>query len=241
MLKTAVWLLASLGLAGVAAADDRAPMKNGTYADHQKAWSKFAIQGVQLGAPLEHQAGFTCGPPPGTDGFTTQNHSCVKFTDDRCKGRPTKIHHIRSSADLPKGQTCFMDEMNAGAYLDRALMQPTLRYLRVVGTDTTAPLIFRIEYTFAADDLTPDSNLGKALIAKYGAPSYAGPPTAMSWSIGDVSLSAACRQIGGDRAALGELCTITVEDGSLDGTERSLQEQANADRRKAAAPEAPPL
>lgn len=241
MSKTALWLLASVAVARGAAADDRAPMKNGSYADHQKAWTKFAILGVKLGAPLEKQAGFTCGPPAGTDGFTTQNHGCVKFIDDRCKGKPTKIHHIRSSGDVPKGQTCFMDEFTAATYFDRTLLAPPLRALHIVGTDTSAPLIFRLEYTFGADDLTSDSNLGKALIAKYGPPAYTNPPIQMSWTMGDVSLTAACRQIGGDNAPMGEFCKITVEDNTLDGTERSIQEQATEDARKKKAPEAPPL
>jgi hypothetical protein len=216
-------------------------MKNGNYSDRDKAWTKFAILGTRLGGPLEKHAGFKCGPPPGTDGFTTQNHSCVKFIDERCKGRPTKIHNIRSSGDVPAGQNCFMDEFTGASYLDRKYMAPPLKSIRLVGTDTSAPLVFRLEYIIAADDLTRDSNLGKALIAKYGTPANTNAPIAMNWTIGDVQLDAACRQIGGDHAPDGEFCRITVEDNKLDDTERSIQQQANDDARKSKAPPAPPL
>ena len=239
VMRTSLLLLAWFG--GTALADPRAAMKNGHYADHEKAWARFAVLGTRLGAPLEAQAGFTCGPPPGTDGFTTQNHSCVKFLDDRCKSRPAKIHHVRTSGDLPKGQTCFMDEFTGATYLDRAFTAPPLRAVRIVGTDTSKPLVFRIEYTFAADDLTPDSNLGKALIAKYGTPSYTNAPTQMSWELGDVQVAASCRTIGGDHKADGEYCTLRVEDNKLDSTERDIQSQANDDARTTTAPPAPPL
>jgi hypothetical protein len=237
--KFAILLLAAIAVP--ARADDRAQMKNGTYPDHQKGWAKFAVQGVELGAPLGSVKGFTCGPKPGTDGFTTADHSCVKFIDERCAKRKTKIHHIRATADVPKGQICFMDEANGATYLDREYMSPPLKAIRIIGTDTTAPLVYRIEYTFAADDLTDDSNLGKALKKKYGAPSYTNPPIQMGWTEGDVSLGAACRMIGGDHAADGEYCTISVEDDTLARVEREIQDQANDDARAGAAPAAPEL
>jgi hypothetical protein len=237
--KFAILLLAAIAVP--ARADDRAKIKNGTYPDHQKAWDKFAIQGVKLGVPLESVKGFTCGPKPGTGGYTTADHSCVKFIDPRCKGRKTKIHHISSTGDVPKGQYCFMDESNGATYLDREYMAPPLQAIRIVGTDTTAPLVYEIQYTFAADDLTTDSNLGKALTKKYGAPSYTNEPIAMGWTEGDASLSAACRTIGGDHAADGEYCTIIVEDDTLARVERDIQDQANDDARAGAAPDAPEL
>lgn len=221
------------------AADDRAKMtKNGNYADRATAWNKFKILTLKLGEPLEKQAGFTCGPPPGTDGFTTQSHSCVKFLDKRCEGRPTKIHHIRSGADLPKGQTCFMDEFSGATYLDRTQVSPPLSAVRIIGTDTTLPLIMEIAYTFAADDVTEESNLGKALIAKYGAPQGKNAPLSMWWEMGEVVLKVGCREVVGPT---GEYCKLTVEDRSIDRTERELQEQANEERKKKNAPAAPQL
>lgn len=235
-----ILLLAAIAIP--AAADDgRAPIKNGTYPEHQKAWDKFAIQGVKLGVPLTSVKGFTCGPKPGTDGFTTADHSCVKFIDPRCKGRKTKIHHIRSTADVPKGQTCFMDESNGATYLDREYTVPPLQAIRLIGTDTTSPLVYEIQYTFAADDLTADSNLGKALTKKYGPPTDTNEPIEMTWIDGDVSLGAMCRMIGGDHAADGEYCEIMVADDKLARVEREIQEQADDDARTGAAPDAPEL
>jgi hypothetical protein len=205
------------------------------------AYKTFAIRGVELGLPLAGQDGFTCGPPRGTDGFTTQNHSCVKFLDERCAGRPTKIHNIRSTGDVPRGQSCFMEEFTGATYLDREYTAPPLQAIRIVGTDTDNPKIFEIEYTFAADDVTRDSKLGKALIAKYGEPSYENPPTQMSWKIGNASLDASCRTIGGDNAAQGEYCRITVGDDDLDRREREMAEQRAEEQRRANAPAAPDL
>jgi len=225
-------------LGGIAGADDRAPMKNGVYPEKAAAWKKFAIQGLTVGQPLGKQAGFTCGPPPGTDGFTTQNHSCVKFVDERCKGRATKIHHLRVAADVPAGQGCFMDEFTGATYLDRKFISPVLQAVRLIGTDTSNPLVMTIEYTFAADDLTAESNLGKALIAKYGPPTSKNDPIQWSWEKDDVSLWAACRTTVGPQ---GEICKLTVEDRKLDQVERSIQEQANEDAKHKNAPEPPKL
>ena len=234
----ALLLLAGLSAVAYAELPHRAKMKNGTYGDRDAAWSKLAILGVKLGAPLEKVPGFTCGPPPGTDGFTTQNHSCVKFLDARCKGRPAKIHHIRVSADVPAGQNCFMDEFTGATYLDRKYISPPLSAVRIIGTDTSAPLVFEIDYSFAADDLTDDSNLGKALIAKYGPPTSKNSPIQMSWDIGEVRLSAMCRGTVGPQ---GEYCHIDVEDRALDGTERDLQREADEAEKHRNAPPAPAL
>jgi len=209
--------------------------------DSASAYERFAIQGTKLGVPLESNPGFTCGPPRGTDGFTTQNHGCVKFTDARCEGRATKIHHIRVAADVPGGQNCFMDEFTGATYLDRTFMAPVLTSMHLIGTDSNNPKVFQIVYTFAADDLTPDSKLGKMLIAKYGEPTYKNPPTQMSWQQGDVQLSAACRTIGGDNAKQGDYCTITVEDDALDRAERENQRVADENARKQNAPPPPSL
>lgn len=237
MRKSSLLLVLLLCIPTLAPAD-RARMKNGSYPERARAWSKFAILGVKLGGELEKVPGFTCGPPPGTDGFSTQNHSCVKFLDARCKGKPTRIHNIRSTADVDKGQSCFMEEFTGATYLDRKFTTTPLSAVRIVGTNTSAPLVFQITYTFAADDLTDDSNLGKALIAKYGPPSSRNPPISMSWNLGQVQLLADCRSTEGPT---GEFCRITVVDDELDATERSIQQQADEDARKTHGPPAPKL
>jgi hypothetical protein len=236
--KTPLVLLVTC-ISAVSFADGpHAKMKNGSYPDHARAWDKFAIQTVKLGTPLDNHAGFTCGPPPGTDGFSTQNHSCVKFLDARCKGKTTKIKNIRVSGDVPPGQGCFMAEFEGSTYLDRRPTETPLSAIRIIATDTSAPLVQQIEYTFAADDLTDDSNLGKALIAKYGPPTSKNSPIQMQWQMGDVVLRASCR---GTVGPTGEYCRLTVEDQTLDRTERDIQQQADdADKRKHA-PAAPSL
>lgn len=238
-MRTSFLLLALA--AGPALADKHAPFKHGVYREHEKAWARFAIQGIKLGAPLDKQAGFTCGPAAGYDGMVASNHSCVRFTDDRCKGRPTKIHVISTPADTPKGQACFMDENTGSTYLDRQFTMPPITGIQLIGTNTSAPLISQLKYTFAADDLTASSNLGKALIAKYGKPQYSNEPIQMAWTDGDVKLSADCRLVAGEHAAQGDYCTITVEDNKLEQTERSIQQDADDEARKSSAPEPPPL
>ena len=193
-----------------------------------------------LGIPLEKQAGFTCGPPRGTDGFSTADHSCVKFVDDRCKDRPTKIHHIRSSGDVPR-ESCFMDEANGGTYLDRKLLAPPLFAVRLVGTDSKSPLVYQIVYTFAADELTTTSKLGKALIEKYGTPTSKAEPVKIVWESGEVQLRAECRMIQGDFAKTGDFCTLSVEDRTLAVRERDRQAEVDASAREANAPAPPSL
>lgn len=205
------------------------------------AYDKFAIQGMKLGIPLEKHAGFVCGPPRGTDGFSTADHTCVKFTDDRCKDRKTFIHHIRSTGDVEKGPGCFMDESNGATYLDRTILLPPLFSIRLVGTDTPDPKVYQIVYTFPADDLTESSKLGKALIAKYGTPTAKAEPVRFVWQSGDVELRAECRSIAGDNARIGEFCTLSVEDRPFAMRERERAEVDAAAARQANAPAPPSL
>jgi len=203
-------------------------------------YDRWTILGAKLGEPLEQaRDGFVCGPPRGTGGFTTQNHSCVKFLDERCKDRTKLINNVHGNAELPRGQTCFMDEFTAATYLDREFMAPPLKFVRITGSDSPDPKVFQITYTFPADDLTETSNLGKALIAKYGQPVSTTAPLRMTWRAGGAELRAACRTIGGEHAPEGEFCTITVEDGKIDDTERERQHVAEDAARRNAAP--PPM
>ncbi len=227
-----------VGAAGVAHADDHAKMKPGHYPEKAALWKKYMLKDVALGTGFYKVSGFSCGPDPAAQGFTTYRHTCVKFLDDRCKGRELKIFHVRTAADLPPGQTCFMDEGNGGTYVDRKFMSPPLSTLTIVATDTTAPVIYEINLTLPADDLTETSNLGKALIAKYGKPTYFQPPTQMRWQDHDVDLSASCRTTVGPT---GEYCSIQLTDGALLQAERSIQEAADEQRRHAQAPAAPKL
>jgi len=226
-----------LAVAGVARSDG-AKMKPGLYPEKAAGWKKYTLQDIALDTNFYKVSGFTCGPDPASKGFTTYRHTCVKFLDDRCRGRGVKIFHVRTSADLPRGQLCFMDEGNGGTYLDGKYMTPPLSSLAIVATDTTAPVIYEINLTLPADDLTETSNLGKALIAKYGRPTYSQPPSTMHWNEGDIHVSATCRTTSGPT---GEYCTIQVSDTALLDAERSIQKAADDQRRQAQAPPAPKL
>jgi hypothetical protein len=162
--------------------------------------------------------------------------TCVKFLDERCAGRPTKINHVSSSSDRPAGQLCFMDEGNGGTYLDGKFMSPPLSAIAIVATDTSRPRVYEIRYTFAKDMLTTDSKLGQALIAKYGKPSHVDPPTRMDWTAADAQLGASC---GASEGAQGNYCTLTVSDTTLLDSERSKQKAADEQVAKQSAPAAP--
>ena len=216
-------------IAGSAFADPHARITNGSYPEHREAWTKLAVLGVKLGAPLRGQTGFTCGPSGGAGGART----CVKFLDDRCQGRTTLVAQLRYGSDAPKGHNCFLDEIDGITYLDQKKLRPPLKHVRITGTDTSSPLIFRIDYVLDADDLTKDSKLGKALVEKYGKPTHGPTGSEMSWEQGDVTLSASCRLYQG---ADGEFCEIRAEDKTLSQAERSLQDNADAGARQASAP-----
>jgi hypothetical protein len=63
----------------------------------------------------------------------------------------------------------------------------------------------------------------------------------MSWKRGDVELRAGCRMIGGEHAASGDYCEITVAHDQLDRVERDKQQQADDAARLRNAPEPPPI
>jgi hypothetical protein len=237
-MKKLVVMTIVLGVATAHAEEPHAKMKAGRYPEKAAAWKKFALKDITLDSAFYKVSGFTCGPDPASRGFTTYRHTCVKFLDDRCKGRPSKINHIRTAAEVPRGQVCFMDEGSGGTYLDGAFVSPAMSSLSIVATDTTAPVIYEINLVLPPDDLTETSNLGKALIAKYGRPTSYDPPRQMRWDSGDVRLTANCR---GTQGPTGEYCTIQVTDTALLDAERSIQQAADDDERHSKAPAAPKL
>ncbi|MBL8933817.1 MAG: hypothetical protein JNM69_04640 [Archangium sp.] len=210
----------TLCLVSAVAFAEKPKMKPGAYPEKADAWKKFTVLEVSAGAELFKVPGFTCGPDPSKEGFSTYRRTCVKFLDKRCQGRPTKISHIRTEGDLPAGQSCFMDEGAGSTYLDRKFMSPPLSYISIVGTDTSVPRVYEINYTFAKDVLTESSSTGKALIAKYGPPDFKNAPIQMSWKKDDMNLRAEC---GATEGPAGEFCSIQVSDDTLLEAERSVQ------------------
>lgn len=215
-------------------ADKHAPIKNGTYTSQAAAWNKLNVQGIKLGQPLA-QPGFTCGAAWDTHGAIASGRACVKFLDARCKGKSVLIYSVHGKTEP---NACVMDENAGGTFLDGKQIFPPLQAIRIVGTDTTAPLIQQISYRFAGDDITDTSNIGKALLAKYGEPDYRNPPNRFMWRIGDTELTADCRTTQG---ADYDYCEILVSDNSIRDNEGALQKQADDAARIKAAPPAPNL
>lgn len=202
-------------------------------ADRQAAWARFTLRDLRIGTETDKVAGFTCDANVGK-----YRHTCVKFLDDRCANRPTKIGPVSFSSDLPGGQSCFMDSSTGATYLDRKIMAPPLSSLYVVGTDTAVPHTYEIHYTFANDVLGDDSKLGKALIAKYGPPDFKNYPMQMVWNAGDAHLRASCGTVQGPA---GEYCSLAVDDTSVLDADRATQKQADDEHRRRDAPPPPAL
>lgn len=213
----------------------------GSVAGADEGHDKFTILELKIGLPVE-QAGYTCQKPAGKD--AEQRH-CVKFMDPRCEGKRTNIGALRYGEVAPPG--CFLDHSSAATYLDGKLMQtpntndssdkrPILKpllHMELVGTVSKPSKIFRLSYVVAPDELTEDSKLYGALAAKYGEPTDKRPPNDMRWKLGDATLRATCLPKRN--------CQIVVEDMKFEELQRRWQEDADAQQRHKAAPEAPKL
>jgi hypothetical protein len=207
----------------------------GTYPERAAAWKKFTVQGIELGSPLSKLSGFTCDEKVGE-----YRHTCVKFLDPRCKGRKTYVKFINFSSDVPKGQGCTYNSDGGGTYLDRKPAEVPLFAVAVVGTDTPVPRAYAIRFTFALDQLTDDSNIGKAMLAKYGTPDFKNPPMQMRWNapgINDLYLEGACGESQGPDAH----CLVQAYDGPLLDAERSIKQAAGDDAKIQNGPAAPKL
>ena len=207
----------------------------GTYPEKAAAWKKFTVQGIELGTPLSKLSGFTCDDKVGQ-----YRHTCVKFLDPKCKGRKTFVKFISFSSDVPKGQGCTYNSDGGGTYLDRQMPTIPLFAVAVVGTDTPVPRAYEIRFTFALDQLTDDSNIGKALLAKYGTPDFKNPPMQMRWNVpgmDDLFLMAECGGSAGPDAH----CLVQAYDGPLLDAERSINQAAGDDAKIKGGPAAPKL
>jgi hypothetical protein len=196
--------------------------------DRAEVWRRFAIKGVELGTELARLTGFVCDKNVG--GY---RHGCVKFLDARCASRKIVV------GDAPAGQACSVNS-SGSALLDGQAAHPPLSFVLVIGTDTQSPKAYEIQFLFAADMLTEDSKAGAALIARYGKPTTAQPPTQMGWhtswsSSNDLHLEAGCEL----REEYNPVCRLSAYDGDLLTVERSIQQAADTERAKQRAPDAP--
>ena len=205
------------------------------------AHDKLAVLDVKIGMPIEGRPGYTCLPDKRTASGERQDRHCVKFTDERCKGRPANLGYHYGSVKVPAG--CYRDYSSKATYLDGLLLQDPhsgatdqphngrkpLWNVLLVGTESTPSLIYRIVYTFGEDDLLAESSkLHKALVAKYGEPReiHSGK---MRWKINSTELVAQCIE--------NQNCEIEVEDSTFETRVEDEQKAADAQKKRGAAPD----
>jgi len=239
-MRQACLVLALLSIATIATADHHAggaaKMTPGTYPERAAPWKRFTVKDLQLGSEIDKIPGFTCDAKVG--GY---RHTCVRFLDEKCKGRKTYVKSISFSSDVPPGQGCTYDSSTGGTYLDRKPTTTPLQGLALVGTDTDVPRAYEIRYIFAKDVVSADSNIGKAMIAKYGKPDFVNEPIQMRWNtpgIDDLFLVLEC---GGTQGPTGDYCLIQVYDGPLLDSERSIKQDFEAKKTLSIGPAAPKL
>ena len=111
-----------------------------------ETWKRYAVRGIELGMARTALVakGFTCGK--------RANSRCYKIMDKRCdQGR------------------CELREDAFGQWFELNGAKTELDYMSCATTETDAALIYEIRLVFGPRQLlSPDSTLGKALIAKYG-------------------------------------------------------------------------
>jgi hypothetical protein len=193
----------------------------------------------KIGMVATGKAGFVCAKPSGNTG--REDTHCVKFLDPRCANKPTKVSVLRYGEDAGPG--CHFDPITNVTRLDNKALQTAntndstdhtpirkpLENVHLIGTQSEPSKIYAIRYMLGFDELTEDSKLYRAMIAKYGEPSYKNPPNEMRWKGDDTRLTANC-----DRAH----CEIFVQDSAFEGFERNRQAEVDgkARRETAAAP-----
>ncbi|HEX4419581.1 MAG TPA: hypothetical protein VH165_16825 [Kofleriaceae bacterium] len=195
LMKQLVMVVACAGAASAATAvADPAPKP----ADQANSWPRYAVEGIALGASLDKLVGFTCSDKAAVV-------TCVRFVDARCKGKPTQVQP--TVAELPPGAGCgfILTGEDPRTYLDHQVQAVSLSAVIVYGTAKRR--VFEVRHTFAREDLTEKSRLGKTLIARYGKPSSSVPPVRMLWTEGSTTTSAACDDEGG--------CSVMVTDLDL--------------------------
>ena len=215
------------------------------FARADESHDKFSITDLKIGLPLQGHAGFVCEKPIPADAKEAREKHCVKFNDERCKGKPSATGTLRYGENAPRG--CYLDHSSLATYLDGKLMQtpntgdstdkrPILKpllHLHIVGTASEPSKIWHISYFVAPDELTEDTKLYGALFKKYGEPVYKNPPREMRWKHGDAELRAECIP---DRN-----CEIWAQDSKFRWLEAEWQKEADAKKRAKNAPDAPDL
>jgi hypothetical protein len=189
-------------------------------------WKKYDVRGVQLGQTRASlaQRGFTCGK--------RANSRCYKAADKRC--------------DKAK---CVVREDAFGQWWEADGVKTELDYITVATTETDSALVDDIRLQFGPrQPLDHDTQLGKALIAKYGEPTSVDEGTSsdkvgggrMLWwpekeGSNAPNIIVDCNGSNGE----GPQCSLMCSDGAILDRERAKQ-QAIDDKRKRNAPQPAP-
>jgi hypothetical protein len=194
---------------------------------------RFSVLDLKIGMVVTGRSGFVCAKASGNTG--REDTHCVKFVDSRCANQPTKISVLRYGESSSAG--CHFDPSSNATRLDNKLMQTAntgdttdhtpirkpLENIHIIGTQSEPSKIYAIRYMLGFDELTEDSKLYRAMVAKYGEPSYKNPPNEMRWRGDDTKLTASCDRIH---------CEIFVEDSRFEDFERERQAEADGKARR---------
>jgi len=190
-------------------------------------WKRWEVRGLRLGMPRTAVVaqGYTCGKQP--------RSSCYKFIDKRCQTHKCELKH---------------DMMDSWFTLDG--VQTKLDFITCDFTDSDSALVYRIYYGFAPRQLlTPESTLGKALIAKYGPTSGVDEPSPGDhqgggrMTFGDMGHTYAPQIIADCNSPNDEpggQCHLQVDDYSIQDAERSKQAAIDKQNRQANQPTTAP-
>lgn len=202
------------------------------------AHDKLSVMDVKIGMPLEGRPGFTCDKEKLTASGEREDRHCVKFIDDRCKGLPANVSRKGYGEKAPKG--CYLDHSSQATFLNDVLMQDPkgdtsqarngrrpLANVHIIGTESSPSKIYKIYYMLPEDDLSESSKLHKALVAKYGEPRDIRSGM-MKWKIDTTELTAEC--------IAESHCEIIVLDRKFEEAEESAQKEADAGKKRDAAP-----
>lgn len=206
-----------------------------------EAHDKFVVLNVKLGMLTEKQPGFVCTKERWTQSKVRVEPQCVKFVDDRCKGKPASIGFLRYGQNAPKG--CHYDPSSTATRLDNVIMQDPhtgatdqprngrkpLNNIAIFGTKAEPSKIYRIKYMLAEDNLkSTDSKIYKALVGKYGEPTYPEHSGKVTWKKDGAELVAYCQPYAN--------CEITVQDRNFEDMENKAQEEIDAKKKSDSAP-----
>lgn len=207
----------------------------------QDAHDKFSVLDLKIGMPVASAKGFTCIKERRTQSGERVEPICVKFLDSRCKGKPGAVGVLGYGDAAPRG--CHFDPSSGATRLDNVLMQDPhsgasdqphngrkpLNNIAFFGTRSDNSKIYRIEYMLDEDDVkSTDSKIYKALVAKYGEPTYPEHSGKVKWKLDGTELVAECRPYFN--------CSISVTDTNFERLEAAEQEAADKKKKADSAP-----